>query len=49
MQTLMPGSGMPSSGLTPAFQMGGPRSVQLDLRVFFGSEVSGKYRGLDLT
>ncbi len=32
MQDLMLGSGTPSSGLTPAFQTGGPRSMQLVLR-----------------
>jgi hypothetical protein len=35
MQNLMLGSGTPSSGLTPAFQTGGPRSLQLVLRVHF--------------
>ena len=35
MQNLMLGSGTPSSGLTPAFQTGGPRSLQLLLRLHF--------------
>jgi hypothetical protein len=35
MLNLMLGSGAPSSGLTPAFQSGGPRSLQLVLRVHF--------------
>lgn len=35
MLNLMLGSGSPSSGLTPAFQAGGPRSVQLVLRFHF--------------
>jgi hypothetical protein len=32
---LMLGSGSPTSGQSPAFQMGGPRSVQVSLRVNF--------------
>jgi len=32
---LMLGSGSPASGQTPAFQMGGPRSVQVSIRVNF--------------
>jgi hypothetical protein len=32
---LMLGSGSPTSGQSPAFQMGGPRSVQVSLRVGF--------------
>jgi hypothetical protein len=32
---LMLGSGSPASGQSPAFQMGGPRSVQVSLRVNF--------------
>jgi hypothetical protein len=35
MLNLMLGNGTPSSGLTPAFQTGGPRAVQLILRVHF--------------
>ena len=35
MLNLMLGSGTPSTGLTPAFQVGGPRSVQLVLRLSF--------------
>ncbi len=35
MLNLMLGSGSPSSGLTPAFQTGGPRSLQLILRLHF--------------
>jgi len=35
MLNLMLGSGTPSSGLTPAFQTGGPRSLQLVLRLHF--------------
>jgi hypothetical protein len=35
MLNLMLGSGTPSSGLTPAFQTGGPRSLQLVLRMHF--------------
>jgi len=35
MLNLMLGSGTPSSGLTPAFQTGGPRSLQLVLRLRF--------------
>jgi hypothetical protein len=35
MLNLMLGSGTPSSGLTPAFQTGGPRSLQLILRLHF--------------
>jgi hypothetical protein len=32
---LMLGTGSPHSGLTPAFQVGGPRSVQLALQLRF--------------
>jgi hypothetical protein len=32
---LMMGSGSPTSGQSPAFQMGGPRSLQLSLRLGF--------------
>jgi hypothetical protein len=32
---LMLGSGSPTSGQSPAFQMGGPRSLQVSLRVTF--------------
>jgi len=32
---LMMGSGSPSSGQAPAFQAGGPRSVQISLRLIF--------------
>jgi hypothetical protein len=32
---LMMGSGSPTSGQSPAFQMGGPRSLQLSLRLSF--------------
>jgi hypothetical protein len=32
---LMMGTGRPSSGLTPAFQSGGPRAFQLSLRAQF--------------
>jgi hypothetical protein len=32
---LMLGSGSPASGQSPAFQMGGSRSVQLSLRLSF--------------
>ena len=35
MLNLMLGSGSPGSGLTPAFQSGGPRAVQLQLRLRF--------------
>ena len=35
MQNLMLGSGTPSSGLTPAFQTGGPRALQLVVRLHF--------------
>lgn len=35
MLNLMLGSGTPSTGLTPAFQVGGPRSVQLVVRLRF--------------
>ena len=35
MLNLMLGSGTPSTGLTPAFQIGGPRSLQLVLRFRF--------------
>jgi hypothetical protein len=35
MLNLMLGSGTPSTGLTPAFQIGGPRSLQLVLRLHF--------------
>jgi Carboxypeptidase regulatory-like domain/TonB dependent receptor-like, beta-barrel len=35
MMNLMLGNGSPSSGLTPAFQSGGPRSMQLVLRFHF--------------
>ncbi len=35
MLNLMLGSGTPNSGLAPALQMGGPRSVQLGLRLEF--------------
>jgi hypothetical protein len=35
MLNLMLGSGTPGSGLTPAFQVGGPRSVQLVVRLHF--------------
>jgi hypothetical protein len=35
MLNLMLGTGSPGSGLTPAFQTGGPRSVQLGLRIRF--------------
>ena len=35
MQNLMLGSGSPSSGLAPAFQTGGPRSLQLIVRFQF--------------
>jgi outer membrane receptor protein involved in Fe transport len=35
MLNLMLGSGTPSSGLTPAFQTGGPRALQLILRLHF--------------
>ena len=35
MLNLMLGSGSPGSGLTPAFQSGGPRTVQLQLRFRF--------------
>jgi len=35
MLNLMMGSGAPHSGLTPAFQAGGPRTVQLQLRLRF--------------
>ena len=35
MLNLMLGSGSPRSGLTPAFQLGGPRSVELGVKVRF--------------
>jgi hypothetical protein len=35
MQNLMLGSATPSSGLTPAFQTGGPRALQLVVRLHF--------------
>ncbi len=35
MLNLMLGSGHPNAGLTPAFQTGGPRSVQLAVRLRF--------------
>jgi hypothetical protein len=35
MLNLMMGAGCPSSGLTPAFQTGGPRTLQLSVRVQF--------------
>jgi len=33
--SLMLGSGSPASGQSPAFQMGGPRAVQVSVRVSF--------------
>jgi len=35
MLNLMMGNGSPNSGLAPALQIGGPRSVQLALRLTF--------------
>ena len=35
MLNLMLGTGRPSSGLTPAFQSGGPRQLQMSLRLRF--------------
>ena len=35
MLNLMLGSGTPRTGLTPAFQLGGPRTIQLGLKVTF--------------
>jgi len=35
MLNLMMGNGSPNSGLAPALQIGGPRSVQLALRLRF--------------
>jgi hypothetical protein len=35
MLNLMMGSGTPRSGLTPAFQVGGPRSIRIGLKLRF--------------
>ncbi|MBV9156746.1 MAG: hypothetical protein JO097_10835, partial [Acidobacteriaceae bacterium] len=35
MQSLMLGSGGPTSGLTPVFQQGGPRTVELGIKISF--------------
>jgi hypothetical protein len=35
MQNLMLGSGTPTSGITPIFQQGGPRTVELHLKFSF--------------
>jgi hypothetical protein len=35
MQSLMLGSGGPNSGLTPMFQQGGPRTVELGIKFSF--------------
>jgi hypothetical protein len=35
MLSLMLGNGSPRSGLTPAFQLGGPRSVEIGLKLWF--------------
>lgn len=35
MQNLMLGSGTPTNGLTPMFQSGGPRTVEINLKFSF--------------
>lgn len=35
MQNLMLGSGSPTTGLTPIFQSGGPRTVEIQIKIGF--------------
>jgi hypothetical protein len=35
MQHLMMGSGNPTNGLTPIFQSGGPRTIEIGLKISF--------------